>query len=85
MLNYCYVLAKRINKPPVAVIKPALMTVKLPNTGAVLDGSSSSDDDEIISWHWELHKGPIGYQPHLEDTPTLQLKNLNTPGNYTFM
>lgn len=75
---------KRINKPPVAVITPSQLTVKLPNTGAVLDGSTSWDDDAITSWHWELQQGPLGYQPHLQDTPTLQLDNLQTPGNYTF-
>jgi hypothetical protein len=76
--------AKHINTPPVAVISPSSQTVKLPNTGAVLDGSSSSDDDKIVSWHWELQQGPLGYQPHLQDTSTLQLDNLVVPGNYTF-
>lgn len=85
LINHCNFAAKRINKPPVAVIKPEIMTVKLPNTGAVLDGSSSYDDDAIISYHWELHKGPIGARPQLQDTPTLQLNNLDIPGNYTFM
>lgn len=42
------------------------------------------DDDAIISWHWELSAGPIGYQPPLEDRPTLVLKDLKQPGNYTF-
>ncbi|XP_054266272.1 dyslexia-associated protein KIAA0319-like [Macrosteles quadrilineatus] len=75
---------KRINKPPVAIVKPASKTVKLPNTGAVLDGSSSYDDAAIIAWHWELQKGPLGYQPTLQDSPTLVLNNLNITGNYTF-
>lgn len=78
------VLAKRINQPPIAIITPMSQTVKMPNTGAVLDGSTSKDDDSIINWHWELQQGPIGYQPHLIDTPTLQLDNLILPGNYTF-
>jgi len=30
-----------------------------------------------------LQQGPIGYQPNLVDTPTLQLNNL-IAGNYTF-
>lgn len=42
------------------------------------------DDDGILTWKWELQQGPLGYQPHLVDTPTLQLSNLNIPGNYTF-
>lgn len=73
----------RINQAPIAIITPASQVVKLPNTGAVLDGSSSKDDDHIISYHWELQQGPIGYQPNLIDTPTLQLDNL-IAGNYTF-
>ncbi|KAG7209539.1 hypothetical protein KM043_015619 [Ampulex compressa] len=74
---------KRINQPPVAIISPASQIVKLPNSGAVLDGSSSKDDDKIVLYHWELQQGPIGYHPNLIDTPTLQLDNL-IPGNYTF-
>lgn len=78
-----YFLAKRINQAPIAIITPASQIVKLPNTGAVLDGSNSKDDDRVISYHWELQQGPIGYQPSLVDTPTLQLNNL-IAGNYTF-
>ncbi|XP_012278957.1 dyslexia-associated protein KIAA0319-like protein [Orussus abietinus] len=74
---------KRINQAPIAIISPATQVVKLPNTGAVLDGSPSKDDDRVISYHWELQQGPIGYQPNLVDTPTLQLDNL-VAGNYTF-
>lgn len=75
---------KRINQPPQVIINPPIQAVKLPNTGAVLDASGSKDDDGIKSWHWELQQSPLGYQPHLVDTPTLQLDNLNIPGNYTF-
>ncbi|KAF5285922.1 hypothetical protein FQA39_LY04383 [Lamprigera yunnana] len=74
----------RINQPPKIVITPANQTVKLPNTGAVLDASSSTDDDGIVSWHWELQQGPLGYEPSLKETPTLQLNDLTRPGNYTF-
>ncbi|KAL3274510.1 hypothetical protein HHI36_015893 [Cryptolaemus montrouzieri] len=74
----------RINKPPQIVITPANQTIKQPNTAAVLDASSSTDDDGIISWHWELQQGPLGYQPQLSDNPTLQLNDLTKPGNYTF-
>ncbi|XP_008209692.1 dyslexia-associated protein KIAA0319 isoform X1 [Nasonia vitripennis] len=74
---------KRLNQAPIPVISPASQIVKLPNTGAVLDGSASKDDDKIVSYHWELQQGPIGYQPSLVDTPTLQLDNL-IAGNYTF-
>lgn len=75
---------KRINKPPQVVITPKEQTVKLPNKGAILDGSTSRDDDTIITWHWELVQGPIGYQPTLPETSTLQLTDLSLPGNYTF-
>lgn len=85
-INYysrIFISAKRINQAPIAIITPASQIVKLPNTGAVLDGSNSKDDDRVISYHWELQQGPIGYQPNLVDTPTLQLNNL-IAGNYTF-
>lgn len=75
---------QRINTPPQVVITPQTQTVKLPNTVAVLDGSASKDDDAIISWHWDLTLGPIGYQPPLQDGPTLMLNDLKQPGNYTF-
>lgn len=88
-LAYCikikFCKAQRINTPPKAVILPSSLVVKLPNTVAVLDGSSSRDDTGIVHWRWELQKGQLGYRPHLPpDTPTLQLNDLQIPGNYTF-
>ncbi|ENN76928.1 hypothetical protein D910_07061 [Dendroctonus ponderosae] len=74
----------RINTPPNIIITPANQTIKQPNTAAVLDASSSTDDDGIISWHWELQQGPLGYQPELKDSSTLQLNDLTKPGNYSF-
>ncbi|XP_026726314.1 dyslexia-associated protein KIAA0319 [Trichoplusia ni] len=74
----------RVNTAPLVVITPQTQTVKLPNTVAVLDGSASKDDDFIISWHWDLTSGPIGYQPPLQDGATLVLNDLKQPGNYTF-
>lgn len=75
---------KRINQPPQVIINPPTQTIKLPNTGAVLDASGTKDDNGILTWKWELQQGPLGYQPHLVDTPTLQLSDLAIPGNYTF-
>lgn len=75
---------KRINKPPVAVIQPDNVTVKLPSKDTVLDGSFSTDDDKIVQYHWEPITIPIGYSPKLNDTPTVQLKDL-IPGFYQFM
>ncbi|CAN8000142.1 unnamed protein product, partial [Ixodes hexagonus] len=75
---------KRINKPPVAIIQPDNVTVKLPTKETVLDGSFSTDDDKIVRHHWEPVVIPIGYDARLNDTPTLQLKDL-VPGFYRFM
>lgn len=83
-VNVTVLPASRINKPPQIVITPANQTIKQPNSKAVLDASSSTDDDKIVSWHWELQQGPLGYQPQLTDNPTLQLNDLTKPGNYTF-
>ncbi|KAL1122383.1 hypothetical protein AAG570_003788 [Ranatra chinensis] len=75
---------KRDNEPPIALVMPRHQTLKLPNSGAVLDASYSTDDAGIAKFHWELQQGPLGYQPNLTDTQTLQLKDLHKPGNYTF-
>ncbi|CAG9864771.1 unnamed protein product [Phyllotreta striolata] len=83
-VNVTVLPANRINKPPVIVITPANQTIKQPNSAAVLDASSSTDDDGIVAWHWELQQGPVGYEPQLKDAPTLQLNDLTKPGNYTF-
>ncbi|XP_072383084.1 dyslexia-associated protein KIAA0319-like protein [Diabrotica undecimpunctata] len=83
-VNVTVLPAKRINQPPIIVITPANQTIKQPNSAAVLDASSSRDDDGIASWHWELQQGPLGYEPQLKDAPTLQLNDLTKPGNYTF-
>lgn len=79
----------RINKPPQVFITPSFQTVKLPNNKAILDGSSSTDDDKIESWNWEIMSAPLGYQTTIQDTSMfhtsmLQLDNLQLPGNYTF-
>ncbi|XP_023029330.2 dyslexia-associated protein KIAA0319-like protein isoform X1 [Leptinotarsa decemlineata] len=83
-VNVTVLPAKRYNTPPTIIITPANQTIKQPNSAAVLDASSSTDDDGIVSWHWELQQGPLGYQPQLKDSPTLQLNDLTKPGNYTF-
>jgi dyslexia-associated protein KIAA0319-like protein len=73
-----------VNQPPVAIVTPERQTIKLPISEAVLDASSSKDDDGVTSYHWELTQGPLGYAPTLIDSPTLQLHNLSLPGNYSF-
>lgn len=81
---FFFVLAKRFNQLPIVIVTPVSQIVKSPNHGAVLDGSSSTDDQKIVKWHWELQQGPLDYKFQLQDTPTLQLDNLYQPGNYTF-
>ncbi|CAH1180374.1 unnamed protein product [Phaedon cochleariae] len=83
-VNVTVLAAKRVNKPPKIIITPANQTIKQPNSAAVLDASSSTDDDGIVSWQWELQQGPLGYEPQLKDSSTLQLSDLTKPGNYTF-
>ncbi|BES87636.1 PKD [Nesidiocoris tenuis] len=75
---------KRENESPIAIVLPPHQIVKLPNSLAVLDASSSRDDSGITKYHWELQQGPLGYQPNLSDTQTLQLRDLKKAGNYTF-
>lgn len=72
----------RQNKPPVAIIKPTSLVVKLPNS-AILDGSDSTDDDKIVKYHWEEMSGPLRDQMITEQAAILSLTDL-TPGNYTF-
>ncbi|GIY55533.1 dyslexia-associated protein KIAA0319-like protein [Caerostris darwini] len=83
MVNVTVLPPEGENKPPVAVIQPSNVTVKLPNTDTVLDGSFSTDDDKIVRYQWEVLEVPIGYSVQLNETPTLQLKNL-IPGLYRF-
>lgn len=43
----------------------------------------STDDAEIVSYHWEEVDGPFLGEAFLDDSPLLRLSNLD-PGNYTF-
>ncbi|XP_076865096.1 dyslexia-associated protein KIAA0319-like protein [Brachyhypopomus gauderio] len=73
----------RVNKPPVAVVSPKSQELSLPTSSTVIDGSQSTDDDKIVSWHWEEVKGPLREEKVSADTAVLTLTNL-VPGNYTF-
>ncbi|XP_019469247.1 dyslexia-associated protein KIAA0319 homolog isoform X3 [Meleagris gallopavo] len=75
--------AIRINQPPVAVASPKVQEVSLPTTSTFIDGSQSTDDIKIVSYHWEEIKGPLREQKASADTPVLHLSNL-VLGNYTF-
>uniref|UniRef100_A0A8C9G5U9 KIAA0319 n=1 Tax=Pavo cristatus TaxID=9049 RepID=A0A8C9G5U9_PAVCR len=75
--------AIRVNQPPVAVASPKVQEVSLPTTSTFIDGSQSTDDMKIVSYHWEEIKGPLREQKASADTPVLHLSNL-VLGNYTF-
>lgn len=45
--------------------------------------TESTDDDKIVSYHWEELKGPLREEKVSSDTAILTLTNL-VPGNYTF-
>ncbi|NXT10322.1 K319L protein, partial [Prunella fulvescens] len=73
----------RVNQPPVAIVFPPFQEIFLPTISTLIDGSKSTDDDKIISYHWEELKGPLREEKVSSDTPILTLTNL-VLGNYTF-
>ncbi|NXD27731.1 K319L protein, partial [Spelaeornis formosus] len=73
----------RVNQPPVAIASPPFQEISLPTISTLIDGSKSTDDDKIISYHWEELKGPLREEKVSSDTAILTLTNL-VPGNYTF-
>ncbi|XP_057555304.1 dyslexia-associated protein KIAA0319 homolog isoform X2 [Hippopotamus amphibius kiboko] len=75
--------AKRVNLPPTAVVSPERQELTLPLTSALIDGSQSTDDTKIVSYHWEEINGPFREEKTSADSPILHLFNL-VPGNYTF-
>uniref|UniRef100_A0A0P6J2U0 Dyslexia-associated protein n=1 Tax=Heterocephalus glaber TaxID=10181 RepID=A0A0P6J2U0_HETGA len=75
--------AGRDNLPPVAVVSPQEQELTLPLTLALLDGSQSTDDTKIVSYHWEEVSGPFLEEKTSTDCPILHLSHL-VPGNYTF-
>ncbi|XP_056877695.1 dyslexia-associated protein KIAA0319-like protein isoform X1 [Takifugu flavidus] len=73
----------RVNKPPVAVVSPKFQEIFLPTSSTFIDGSQSTDDDKVVTWHWEEVKGPLREEKVSANTVVLTLKSL-VPGNYTF-
>nr|DBA33685.1 TPA: hypothetical protein GDO54_001328 [Pyxicephalus adspersus] len=73
----------RVNRPPVAIVSPRYQEISLPTTSTVIDGSQSTDDEKIVSYHWEELKGPLREEKITGDTEILKLTNL-VPGSYTF-
>jgi len=71
--------------PPIAVISPGNQTVQLPTQSVVLDARDSKDDDKIVSYKWEVQKGPVEFKldpAKSLNSSVLQVENL-VPGNYT--
>nr|XP_012609121.1 dyslexia-associated protein KIAA0319 homolog isoform X1 [Microcebus murinus] len=75
--------ARRVNLPPIAVVYPETQELTLPLTSALIDGSQSTDDTKIVSYHWEEITGPFIDEKTSADSPVLHLSNLSS-GNYTF-
>ncbi|XP_037374831.1 dyslexia-associated protein KIAA0319 homolog isoform X2 [Talpa occidentalis] len=75
--------ARRANLPPRAVASPQIQELTLPLTSTRIDGSQSTDDTEIVSYHWEEIDGPTREETFSADSPVLHLSDL-VPGNYTF-
>nr|XP_008106997.1 PREDICTED: dyslexia-associated protein KIAA0319 homolog isoform X1 [Anolis carolinensis] len=75
--------AIRINQPPVAVVSPKAQEISFPTTSTFIDGTQSTDDTKIVTYHWQEIEGPQREKKASADTPVLHLFNL-VPGNYTF-
>ncbi len=71
--------ATRVNQPPIAVIVPTSQTVHLPNSIGILDGGTSTDDFKIVSYRWDLEKGPISYQFEPKSQTNLELTGIIAP------
>ena len=63
--------AKRVNKAPKAVVRPAEQTIQLPTRTAIVDASDSSDDataKDALKFKWELTVNPVSESPKLHST-----------------
>ncbi|CAH2284496.1 dyslexia-associated KIAA0319 homolog isoform X1 [Pelobates cultripes] len=82
-LNITVKPAVHVNQPPVAVVYPVTQQISLPTSYTYIDGSKSTDDDKIVTYHWEEIKGPLPEQRTSGDSPVLHLSGMII-GNYTF-
>ncbi|XP_066530756.1 dyslexia-associated protein KIAA0319-like protein [Hoplias malabaricus] len=71
------------NKPPVADAGPD-KELTLPVDHTTLDGSKSTDDQRIATYHWEQTKGPEGVRIENADSAVATVMGLQV-GTYTFM
>lgn len=79
------IVREEMNKPPTARITGNVV-ITLPINTAELDGSKSSDDKGIVSYHWTRDEGsPAAGEVlnHSDHHPVLFLSNL-VEGTYTF-
>uniref|UniRef100_A0A3Q1GI93 KIAA0319 n=1 Tax=Acanthochromis polyacanthus TaxID=80966 RepID=A0A3Q1GI93_9TELE len=70
------------NRGPVAVVGPN-RTVFLPVSSVLLNGSSSTDDRAVSSYHWEVVSGPPGLKLEDVDQAVATLTGVRV-GRYTF-
>ncbi|XP_061093171.1 dyslexia-associated protein KIAA0319 isoform X1 [Conger conger] len=75
--------ATHVNQPPRAIASPESQEVTLPAESVFIDGSQSTDDDRVASYHWEDVASPPRKLTGSADTATLRLSDLEA-GNYTF-
>eukprot|EP00063_Salmo_salar_P081820 XP_014056655.1 PREDICTED: dyslexia-associated protein KIAA0319-like isoform X3 [Salmo salar] len=73
---------KKSNGAPVAVVGPNRQ-LTLPVTSVTLDGSSSTDDHAVTSYHWDTIRGPPGSRTEGVDKPIAIVTGLRA-GRYTF-
>uniref|UniRef100_A0A8K9Y6D1 KIAA0319 n=1 Tax=Oncorhynchus mykiss TaxID=8022 RepID=A0A8K9Y6D1_ONCMY len=73
---------KESNGAPVAVVGPNRQ-LTLPVTSVTLDGSSSTDDHAVTSYHWDTIRGPPGSRTEGVDKPVAIVTGLRA-GRYTF-
>nr|XP_055076695.1 dyslexia-associated protein KIAA0319-like protein [Misgurnus anguillicaudatus]XP_055076696.1 dyslexia-associated protein KIAA0319-like protein [Misgurnus anguillicaudatus] len=71
------------NKPPVADAGPD-KELTLPVDRTMLDGSKSTDDQKIATYHWTKTKGPEGVKIENADTAIATVTGLQE-GEYIFM
>lgn len=70
------------NKPPVADAGPE-KELTLPVDRTTLDGSKSSDDQKIATYHWKQTKGPAGVKIENADAAVAMVTGLEV-GTYEF-
>ncbi|KAM3873537.1 dyslexia-associated protein KIAA0319 [Diretmus argenteus] len=70
------------NRGPVAVVGPDRKLI-LPVSSMLLDGSGSTDDHAIVSYHWHATSGPPGLKMEAVDQAVATVTGLRV-GRYTF-